>query len=117
MSDLIGRRLGQYEIMSVLGQGGMAVVYRARQISVNREVAVKVIKKDLDIAENFVARFSREAQTIAQLSHPHILKLFDYGQEDTMVYLVTEVLAGGALFDLIKTGPLARGDQLLNQDA
>src|SRR5258708_28632226 len=106
MSDLIGQRLGQYEIMSVLGQGGMATVYRARQISVNREVAVKVIKKDLDVGENFAARFSREAQTIAQLSHPHILKLFDYGQEGGTVYLVTELLPGGTLQDLIKQGSL-----------
>src|SRR5437667_146550 len=76
MTDLIGKRLGQYEILSVLGEGGMGVVYQARQLNVNRDVAVKVINKNREVAENFVARFSREAQTIAHLSHPHILKLF-----------------------------------------
>ncbi len=119
MADLIGKRLGQYEILSVLGEGGMAVVYRARQVNVNRDVAVKVINKNLEVAENFVARFSREAQTIAQLSHPHILKLFDYGQEGSTVFLVTEMLSGGTLYDLIKQGalPLSRIDELLNQTA
>nr|MBA3874478.1 protein kinase [Anaerolineae bacterium] len=119
MADLIGHRLGQYEILSVLGQGGMATVYRARQMTVNREVALKVIKPDMSSAESFPARFSREAEMIARLSHPNILKLFDYGQEGEITFLVMELLAGGTLHDMLKQGalPLARVDRLFGQIA
>ncbi len=105
MSDMIGRRLGDYEINGLLGRGGMATVYRARQLSVERDVAIKIIKPDVSSStslEEFIARFKREAQTIAKLSHPHILKLFDYGQSDELIYLVTELLPGGTLADQIR---------------
>jgi serine/threonine protein kinase len=80
MADLIGQRLGQYEITSKLGSGGMATVYRARQASVGRDVAIKVIESKLAESPEFLKRFEREARTIAALSHPHVLKLFDFGQ-------------------------------------
>src|SRR3954471_6452048 len=102
MTTLIGQRLGQYEIISELGQGGMAVVYRARQITIGREVAIKVIKGDLATKSDFMTRFEREARTVANLSHPHILKLFDYGQHEDMVYLVMEMLTGGSLASMIQ---------------
>lgn len=103
MSNLIGQRLGQYEITALLGEGGMAAVYRAHQTSVKRDVAVKVIKTGLVQVEEFVKRFDREAQMIASLSHIHILKVFDYGQQDDVVYLVMELLTGGSLARLIQT--------------
>ncbi len=106
MSNLIGQRLGQYEITALLGKGGMATVYRARQLNIKREVAIKVIKSDLVENPDFIKRFEREAETIASLSHRNILKLYDYGQEGEMVYLVMELLLGGSLSDLIKRGPL-----------
>ncbi len=106
MSDLIGQRLGQYEILAVLGRGGMAVVYRARQESMKRDVAVKVIKTNLAQVGDFLDRFSREAQMVALLSHPHILKVFDYGQQGDQVFLVMELLTGGSLAGMIKQGPL-----------
>jgi serine/threonine-protein kinase len=102
MSNLIGQQLGQYKIISLLGKGGMATVYRARQESISRDVAVKVIKPDLAGAEMFVARFEREARTVASFSHPHILKVFDYGQFEDTVYLVIELMTGGSLSDLIE---------------
>src|SRR5215831_7283043 len=102
MLNLIGQRLGQYEILSLLGRGGMATVYRARQRSMGRDVAVKVIKPDLAELGDFVARFEREAQTSAALSHLHILKVFDYGQQGELVYLVMELLKGGSLADHIR---------------
>lgn len=80
MSELIGRKLGQYELRSVLGQGGMATVYRAHQESVGRDVAVKVIESRLAHNPDFSKRFEREARTIASLSHTHLLKIFDYGR-------------------------------------
>jgi Tol biopolymer transport system component/serine/threonine protein kinase len=106
MADLNGQHLGQYEIIGLLGQGGMAAVYRARQSSIKRDVAIKVMQPRLVGMGDFITRFEREAQTIADLSHPHILKVFDYGQRDDMVYLVMELLTGGSLADQIKKGPL-----------
>jgi serine/threonine-protein kinase len=107
MDSLIGRRLGQYEILAKLGAGGMATVYRARQISVDRDVAIKIIRPDLIEEVGFAERFQREARTIASLSHLHILKVFDYGQENNLAYLVMELLEGGSLSRLLREhGPL-----------
>src|SRR5258708_1950987 len=119
MSTMIGQRLGQFEIVGELGEGGMATVYRARQVSINREVALKVIKPDLTEEPGFITRFEREARLIASLSHPHILKLFDYGREGDNVYLVTELLSGGTLSDMVEQGPLPleKIDRLLDQIA
>src|SRR5258708_17620923 len=119
MSDMIGQRLGQYELIATLGQGGMATVYRARQLNVKREVAIKVIKANLAQTEDFIKRFEREAQTIASLSHPHILKLFDYGEHAGTIYLVTELLAGGSLSDVLRQRHLTLEtvEQLLDQIA
>jgi serine/threonine protein kinase len=106
MAGLIGQQLGQYEIIALLGEGGMATVYRARQGSIRRDVAVKVIEPRLARMGDFIKRFEREAQTVASLSHPHILKVFDYGQQGDLVYLVMELLTGGSLAALIRQGPL-----------
>src|SRR5579862_9736013 len=107
MSGLIGQHLGNYEIVGLLGKGGMATVYRARQTNFAREVAIKVIISDLGDSENFMKRFVREAETIAALSHPHILKVFDYGEHNDMIYLVMEIMTGGSLNDLIRRGPMS----------
>ncbi|MFQ3535430.1 MAG: serine/threonine protein kinase [Aggregatilineales bacterium] len=118
MDSLIGQRLGQYEIVAKLGAGGMATVYRARQASVDRDVAIKVIRVDLMSDENFVARFRNEARLIASLQHLHILKIFDYGNQDNILYIVMELLEGGSLSRLLrKEGglPLASVTRLLEQ--
>src|SRR5205823_2025585 len=106
MVDLTGKRLGQYQIVILLGRGGMATVYRAYQPSMKRHVALKVIWPQANELDNFAVRFEREAQLVASLSHPHILKVFDYGQEDTMVYLAMELVSGN-LAALIEKGPIA----------
>jgi tRNA A-37 threonylcarbamoyl transferase component Bud32/glucose/arabinose dehydrogenase len=117
MADLIGQHLGQYEIVALLGEGGMATVYRARQVSIGRDVAIKIIESKLARNPEFVRRFEREARTVAQLSQIHILKVFDYGQQDDLIYLVMELLAGGSLEDLIRLGALTvdRAARLLEQ--
>jgi serine/threonine protein kinase/Tol biopolymer transport system component len=119
VSGLIGQRLGQYQIISLLGKGGMATVYRAQQQTINREVAVKIIRSDLAENPEFTRRFEREAQTIAALSHPHILKIFDFGQQGDLVYLVMELLPGGAVSDLLRKGALEpeRAAKILDQVA
>ena len=120
MVNLIGQRLGNYEIISRFGEGGMAAVYKARQLNIKREVAIKVILPNLAKREDFTKRFEKEAQFIASLSHPHIVKIFDYGQVrgfhlrlmDTdadprrdVFYIVMELLPGGSLGDRLRRGP------------
>ncbi|MBN1995368.1 MAG: SUMF1/EgtB/PvdO family nonheme iron enzyme [Anaerolineae bacterium] len=95
--DLTGTSIGQYHVIEQLGHGGMATVYKARQPSLDRYVAIKVLKADLAHAEGFVARFEREARTIARLRHRNILTIFDYGHEQDLFYLVMEYVGGGTL--------------------
>jgi serine/threonine-protein kinase len=98
----MGRQLGQYIIIGVLGSGGMATVYRAQQTNVRREVAIKIIETKLTANSEFIRRFEREAQTVAALSHPHILKLFDFGNHEDLLYLVMELVSGGSLSARLK---------------
>jgi serine/threonine-protein kinase len=99
---LVGKMVGRYEMLSVLGGGGMGTVYRARSPVFNREVAVKVINLDLQASEQFITRFQREVQATAALAHPHIITLYDYGQQDNLIYFVMEVKDGGNLGTLIR---------------
>ncbi|HVO41628.1 MAG TPA: protein kinase [Aggregatilineales bacterium] len=119
MADLIGYQLGQYTITALIGEGGMASVYRAYQETMQRDVAVKIIRTGPAPVEEFVRRFEREARTVASLSHAHILKVFDFGQQDDMIYLVMELLTGGSLAKLLATGALtpAEVSRLLDQIA
>ncbi|MBX3086839.1 MAG: serine/threonine protein kinase, partial [Anaerolineae bacterium] len=117
MTNLSGRRLGQYTIVDVIGTGGMAMVYRARQENMRRDVAIKIIQSSLAQNADFIRRFEREAQTIASLSSPHILKVFDYGQQEDAIYIVMELLTGGNLADEIRREPMQfeRIAELLSQ--
>jgi len=103
---MIGRKLGKYEITELLGQGGMAAVYRAYQADVERHVAVKVLPPHPGQAAQFVERFQLEAKTIARLQHPHILPLYDFGVEDDIFYLVMQFVEGGSLSERIKQGAM-----------
>ncbi len=122
MSDLIGQRLGHYEILALIGKGGTASVYRAQQLNewnIRHQVAIKIIKSDLIESGDFLKRFVREAQTIATLQHPHILTLFDCGEHEGTAYLVMELLTGGSLFNLLRREPLnaKTADRILSQIA
>jgi serine/threonine-protein kinase len=94
MSDLTGKWLGQYRLDAIIGRGSTAIVYLGHQHSLGRQVAVKVLQPFLD--RHFTARFQREAQAIAQLTHPNILPIFDYGEQDGRPYFVTQLIPGGA---------------------
>jgi hypothetical protein len=97
MDDLTGRTLGQYQIVQRLGEGGMATVYKALQPSLNRYVAIKVLPPDLARQPDFAARFTREAHAVAQLQHPHILSVHDFGREGDLSYIVMQYVEAGTL--------------------
>jgi serine/threonine protein kinase len=96
-SDLIGRHLGQYAIVDELGRGGSSRVYRAEDLDLSREVAIKVIFNDAEDRIGFVRRFEREVQAVAQLDHPNIVAVYDRGETDDLVYLVMQCVTGGTL--------------------
>ncbi|OQY90406.1 MAG: hypothetical protein B6D38_03695 [Anaerolineae bacterium UTCFX1] len=97
MTDLVGRTIGRYHILEQLGEGGMAVVYKALDMRLQRQVAIKVILPQRQFSPNSLKRFEREARALAQLSHPNIVKILDYGEQDNQPYLVMEYLSGGTL--------------------
>lgn len=99
MSDLIGKSIGQYQIVEQIGMGGMATVYKAYQPSMDRYVAIKILPGQLAQDPNFSKRFEQEARAIAALEHPHILPIHDFGTADGHTYMVMRYVEGGTLSD------------------
>jgi serine/threonine protein kinase len=100
MTNLIGQSLGRYHILEQLGEGGMATVYKAYDTRLERDVAIKVIRRGAFPSEQLdriLKRFEREAKALAKLSHPNIIKVIDYGEHENSPYLVMEYLPGGTL--------------------
>ncbi len=100
MSDLIGQSLGRYHILEQLGEGGMATVYKAFDTRLERDVAVKVIRKSAfssEVLERMLKRFEREAKALARLTHPNIVGVIDYGEFEGSPYLVMPYLPSGTL--------------------
>jgi serine/threonine protein kinase/Tol biopolymer transport system component len=102
----VGERLGPYEIVAPLGQGGMGEVYRARDTRLGRTVAIKVLPVHLTADERARERFEREARAISSLSHPHICALYDVGRHEETDYLVMEYLEGETLATRLVRGAL-----------
>src|SRR5512139_3085708 len=100
--ELLGRTLGQYRIVEMIGRGGMASVYKAHQPALDRHVAVKVLPPQHVSTSDFRERFIREAKAVAQLNHPNILPIIDYGQTDDLIYIVMKYVGGGTLADRLK---------------
>jgi len=96
----------RFRIEKLIGEGGMGAVYRGVQLSVNRDVAIKLLRPEMQNREIALERFFREARTISQLTHPNIVRLIDFGQdrEHDLLYLVMELVAGFDLADLIAQG-------------
>lgn len=100
---MIGHELGgRYQIIERIGGGGMALVYKARDILLNRNVAIKVLRQQFVNDEEFIRRFRREAQSAASLSHSNIVSVYDVGQEDEIHYIVMEYIEGQNLNEIIK---------------
>ncbi len=105
--NLIGRTLGDFEILAELGRGAMGVVYKARQVSLNRIVAMKVLPPQFTYDESYVARFKREARSAAQLEHPAIISIYEVGERDSFHYIIMRYIEGETLRDIIqREGPM-----------
>jgi hypothetical protein len=94
----------EYEILEELGRGGMAIVYRARELALDREVAVKVLPFSLAFDNEFVERFQREARTAAQLEHPNIIPIYRVGRTGQVIFFVMKLVRGGSLAKLLAGG-------------
>ena len=101
MSPSPGAKLGRYEILSKIGEGGMGEVYRARDEKLNRDVAIKVLPADLSENAERLLRFEQEAQAAGALNHPNILAVYDVGVHDRSPYVVSELLEGETLRELL----------------
>src|SRR4030095_2284458 len=107
-----GTKLGTYEILAPIGAGGMGEVYRARDSRLGREVAIKVLPRDLADTSEIRARFEREARLISSMNHPNICIVHDVGHEGEDFYLVMELIEGESLADRIARGALPTEDVL-----
>ncbi|MCI1857664.1 MAG: Stk1 family PASTA domain-containing Ser/Thr kinase [Sporolactobacillus sp.] len=112
---MIGRRIGgRYQILSRLGDGGMAIVYKAQDLILDRPVAVKILRTELAEDEAFVKRFHREAEAVASLSHPNIVAIYDIGEEEDCYYIVMEYVHGMNLKTYIRDqSPISIPDAVL----
>lgn len=100
---MIGRNIGgRYQILSSIGEGGMSVVYKAKDLLLGRLVAVKVLREQFTSDDDFIKRFRREAQSAASLSHVNIVGIYDVGQDGNLYYLVMEYIEGENLKEIIK---------------
>jgi serine/threonine-protein kinase len=102
----LGTRLGSYEIISLLGTGGMGEVYRARDTKLNRDIALKILPDAFTLDSDRIARFRREAQVLASLNHPNIAAIYGFEDSGTTHALVLELVEGPTLADRIAKGPI-----------
>src|ERR1035438_1580147 len=101
-----GDKLGQYEILAPIGAGGMGEVYRAKDLRLGREVAVKVLPAGMAHNDDRLARFQREARAVAALNHPHIVTIFSVEEADGVHFLTMELIEGQSLDRRISPGGL-----------
>jgi serine/threonine protein kinase/tetratricopeptide (TPR) repeat protein len=100
--NLLGRTIGRFDILSELGRGGMAVVYRARQTDLERTVALKVLPPELSLDQSYIARFRQEARSAAALEHPHIVPIYEVGAAEGLQYIAMKYIAGSTLKDAVQ---------------
>ncbi|WP_298483202.1 protein kinase domain-containing protein [uncultured Chloroflexus sp.] len=120
MSDvsLVGQTIGRFEILSELGRGGMAVVYKARQTDLDRIVALKILPPSLTSDQSYIARFRQEARSAARLEHPHIMPIYEVGEVAGYHYIAMKFIQGRTLKQLLEQEgalPITRAAQILAQ--
>ena len=106
MSISLGTRLGSYEILALIGAGGMGQVYRARDLRLGRDLAVKILPPELAIDPSRRQRFESEARVVAALNHPNIVAIYDIGSADGLAFIVSELVEGETLRGVLKRGPV-----------
>jgi eukaryotic-like serine/threonine-protein kinase len=100
---MIGKRVsGRYKLLEVIGDGGMAIVYRAKDLILDRDVAVKVLRSEFNKDEDFIRRFKREAESATSLNHPNIVSIYDVGEDEEIYFIVMEYVQGKTLKQYIK---------------
>src|SRR5688500_7106720 len=104
-----GTRLGPYEVVSLIGAGGMGEVYQGRDTRLHRDIAIKVLAERVAADDLAAARFEREARAIAALNHPNVCAIHDVGEQDGHQFLVMELLEGETLQRRLARGPLDAG--------
>ncbi len=109
---MIGRALSHYRVVERLGAGGMGEVYRAHDLKLDRDVALKVLPEGALADDTARSRFHREAHALSRLSHPHVATLLDFDSEDGIDFLVLELVTGPSLEELLRPGPLPEKDVL-----
>ncbi len=102
-----GTKLGTYEIVAPLGSGGMGEVYRAKDLELGRDVAIKVLRKELASEPDGLKRFEREARTASALNHPNITTIYHIGEHQGTRYIAKELDEGKTLRELLSEGPLS----------
>ncbi len=112
LDDLSGRAVRSYELAERIGEGGFGAVYRALQVQIEREVAIKIILPKYANHPEFIRRFEAEAKTVARLEHPHIVPLYDYWREPSAAYLVMRLMRGDSLYDALQNGALPTNDAI-----
>src|SRR5215813_9955970 len=96
-NTLLGKSLGRYRILALLGRGGMGEVYKAKDTTLGREVEIKVLPSDFSIDEDRLRRFEQEARAASALNHPNIITIHEFGQEDGVHFIVSEFIEGETL--------------------
>jgi len=107
-----GLRLGSYEIIDLLGRGGMGEVYQAKDTTLGREVALKVLPAELSCDGERLARFEREARLLAALNHPNVAVIYGFERSNGVPFLVLELVPGSTLAQMLATGPFETPEAL-----
>src|SRR5271169_294326 len=102
MKDIVGQTLGHYRIEGVLGTGGMGQVFRGRHVYLERLAAIKVMHSHLATHPAFRTRFLQEAKSTAALRNPHIVEIYEFGEQDGLLYLIMEMMTEGTLSALLR---------------
>src|SRR5438270_6370629 len=112
MGITVRQILGSFEVLSIVGRGGMGEVYRARDTKLKREVAIKILPEEFSRDPDRVARFQREAEVLASLNHPNIAAIYDVAEADGSRFLVLEFVEGETLADRITRGSIPTDEAL-----